>query len=128
MAGTPPEWAPPGIDATRPSAARIHDVLLGGLENFAIDRMAADRLSQAVPQVAEMARLSRRLLRRVVRLLAERGVGQFLDLGAGLPTRENTHQMAPGLRVVYVDADPLVEPHARLKLRGNPDATAVTAD
>ena len=96
MTGSPPEWAPPGLDASRPSAARIQDALLGGGDHFEIDRMVADRLRQVVPQLSDVVTVARKLLRRAVRMLTERGVDQFLDLGAGLPTRDNTHDMAPG--------------------------------
>ncbi|MBO3749465.1 SAM-dependent methyltransferase [Streptosporangiaceae bacterium NEAU-GS5] len=128
MTGSPPEWTPPGLDAARPSAARIQDALLGGGDHFEIDRMVADRLRQVVPQLSDVVAMARKFLRRAVRLLTDRGVDQFLDLGAGLPTRDNTHDMAPGARVVYVDIDPMVEAHMRLLLRENADAAAITAN
>ncbi|MGN9838889.1 SAM-dependent methyltransferase [Nonomuraea sp. H19] len=127
------EWAPPGVDAERPSVARVHDALLGGLENFASDRSVARRLKDAVPEVVDLVWCNRAFIGRVVDfLIREAGIRQIIDLGAGLPTVENTHEVAqfadPRSRVVYVDIDPMVEPHARALLNGNPYADAITAD
>ncbi|SDK19363.1 SAM-dependent methyltransferase [Nonomuraea jiangxiensis] len=127
------EWAPPGVDPARPSVARVHDALLGGVENFAADRSVAHRLKDAVPAVVDLLWCNRAFIGRVVDFLVrEAGIRQFVDLGAGLPTIENTHEVAqfadPGCRVVYVDLDPVVEPHARALLGGNPYAEAITAD
>ncbi|HEX4811210.1 MAG TPA: SAM-dependent methyltransferase [Nonomuraea sp.] len=127
------EWAPPGVDPERPSVARVHDALLGGMENFAADRSVARRLKDAVPEVVDLVWCDRAFVGRVVDyLVREAGIRQIVDLGSGLPTVENTHEVAqfadPSCRVVYVDNDPMVEPHARALLRGNPHATAITAD
>ncbi|NUW36399.1 SAM-dependent methyltransferase [Nonomuraea sp. SMC257] len=127
------EWAPPGVDPSTPSVARVHDALLGGMENFAADRSVARRLKEAVPEVVDLVWCDRAFVGRVVDFLVrEAGIRQIVDLGAGLPTIENTHEVAqfadPSTRVVYVDVDPMVEPHARAILRGNPHATAITAD
>jgi hypothetical protein len=127
------ERKPPGVDASAPCVARVHDALLGGMDNFAADRSVARRLREAVPEVVHLLWCSRAFLGRAVDyLVREAGVHQLIDLGSGLPTIENTHVVAqfadPSARVVYVDADPGVEPHARSILRGNPLATAITAD
>lgn len=127
------EWAPPGVDPERPSVARVHDALLGGMENFASDRSVARKLKDALPEVVDLVWCNRAFIGRVVDfLIREAGIRQIIDLGAGLPTVENTHEVAqfadPMARVVYVDMDPMVEPHARAILDGNPYAAAVTAD
>ncbi|MCF6475223.1 SAM-dependent methyltransferase [Nonomuraea sp. MG754425] len=127
------EWAPPGVDPERPSVARVHDALLGGMENFSSDRVVARKLKDAVPEIVDLVWCNRAFIGRVVDFLVrEAGVRQIIDLGSGLPTVENTHEVAqfadPETRVVYVDIDPMVEPHARAILNGNPRADAVTAD
>jgi O-methyltransferase involved in polyketide biosynthesis len=127
------EWAPPGVDPEQPSVARVHDALLGGMENFASDRSVARRLKDAVPEVVDLVWCNRAFIGRVVDFLVrEAGIRQIIDLGAGLPTVENTHEVAqfadPRCRVVYVDIDPMVEPHARAILNGNQYADALTAD
>ena len=114
--------APGGIDTTTPNVARIYDYLLSGKDNFAADREAAKRLIAAIPDFAEIARDNRSFLGRVVRYLAIKGgIRQFLDLGSGLPTQANVHELAQGVapdaRVVYVDNDPVVASHGRA-LRG----------
>jgi O-methyltransferase involved in polyketide biosynthesis len=119
---------PPGIDATVPTAARMYDYWLGGHDNFAADRIAALKVTERTPGVAEAARANRAFLGRAVRYLAaEAGIRQFLDLGTGLPTKGNVHQVAqaitPGAHVVYVDNDPMVFAHARALKTG--DGTAV---
>ncbi|UBU11781.1 SAM-dependent methyltransferase [Nonomuraea gerenzanensis] len=127
------EWAPPGVDPEQPSVARVHDALLGGVENFAADRTVARKLRDAVPEVVDLVWCNRAFIGRVVDyLVREAGIRQIIDLGAGLPTVENTHEVAqfadPRSRVVYVDIDPMVEPHARAILGGNACAEAITAD
>jgi len=117
-----------------PNPARIYDWLLGGKDHFPADRAAAEEILAAVPQAAEAARENRAFLGRAVRFLAgEAGIGQFLDIGTGLPTQANVHQVAqavaPGARVVYVDNDPIVLVHARALLANNTTTTtAVQAD
>ncbi|GAA3552684.1 SAM-dependent methyltransferase [Nonomuraea rosea] len=128
-----PEWAPPGVDPEQPSVARVHDALLGGVENFAADRSVARKLRDAVPEVVDLVWCNRAFIGRVVDFLVrEAGIRQIIDLGSGLPTVENTHEVAqfadPRSRVVYVDLDPMVEPHARAILSGNPNVDAITAD
>ncbi|SDT15734.1 SAM-dependent methyltransferase [Actinoplanes derwentensis] len=117
---------PPTLDATVPQTARIWNFLLGGKDNFAIDRAVGEQILASRPELAENARLSRAFLIRAVRYLAgEAGVRQFLDIGTGLPTANNTHQVAqevaPTSKVVYVDNDPLVLSHARALLTSHPD-------
>jgi O-methyltransferase involved in polyketide biosynthesis len=109
---------PEGVDATVPAAARMYDYWLGGHDNFAADRIAALKITEHVPGTPAAARANRRFLGRAVRYLAgEAGIRQFIDLGAGLPTNGNVHQVArqitPDARVVYVDNDPMVVAHAR---------------
>jgi hypothetical protein len=116
--------APFGIDTSVPSTARVYDYWLGGHDNFAVDRAAALAVSEVAPEAPLMAVENRKFLRRVVRYLAQAGITQFLDIGTGLPTQGNVHQVAqeivPDARVVYVDNDPMVLAHSRaLKTGGN---------
>ncbi|MFJ2031531.1 SAM-dependent methyltransferase [Streptosporangium sp. NPDC087985] len=124
--------APLGIDPTVPSVARIYDYLLGGKDNFASDRAAAEKIIKLTPNVRDGVRANRRFLSRAVNLLAERGVRQFLDIGAGLPTQENVHQvalrMAPESRIVYVDNDPIVLAHGRALLADNQQTIVLNGD
>ncbi|WP_248961608.1 SAM-dependent methyltransferase [Sphaerisporangium perillae] len=126
------EQAPHGVDPTIPSVARIYDYLLGGKDNFASDRAAAEKVIELTPNVKEGVQANRRFLRRAVRFLADNGVRQFLDIGAGLPTQENVHQVAlavaPESRVVYVDNDPIVLAHGRALLADNPQTIVVGGD
>jgi hypothetical protein len=116
----------PTLDTTVPQTARIWNYLLGGTDNFAVDREVGDQIIASLPRLAENARLSRQFLARAVRHLAgEAGIRQFLDVGTGLPTADNTHEVAqavaPDARVVYVDNDPLVLAHARSLLTSTPE-------
>ncbi|MEU8285198.1 SAM-dependent methyltransferase [Micromonospora sp. NPDC048905] len=111
------------IDTSVPHSARIWNYWLGGTDNFAVDREAGDQYRQVFPGVVDVARASRQFLVRSVMFLAgEAGVRQFLDVGTGLPTADNTHEVAqriaPDARIVYVDSDPLVLAHARALLVG----------
>jgi SAM-dependent methyltransferase len=122
-----------GIDTTVPHSARIWNYLLGGKDNYAVDREAADAFTAIYPQIAVNAREARAFLRRVVRFLAgEAGIRQFLDIGTGLPTADNTHEVAQGVapecRIVYVDNDPLVLAHARALLVGTPEGKTTYLD
>lgn len=123
---------PAGVDPNVPSAARMYDYYLGGKDNFAADREAAEKIIKILPNVRAIARENREFLVRAVTYLAQQGVRQFLDIGAGLPTQRNVHQVAqevtPGARVVYVDNDPIVLVHARALLTENSDVIAVDAD
>jgi hypothetical protein len=112
-----PRRVPTGVDTTAPNVARMNDYFLGGKDNFAADREAADQVLAIAPEIKEMAEEIRDFLGRTVRYLASQGIRQFIDIGAGLPTQRNTHEVArsqvPDARVVYVDADPVVLSHAR---------------
>jgi O-methyltransferase involved in polyketide biosynthesis len=123
-----PLWAPPSIDIEQPSAARMYDYYLGGTHNFAADRKAAEAIIAAIPDVADGCRANRAFLQRVVRALAEAGVHQFIDIGSGIPTVGNVHDVAqkavPDPRVVYVDIDPVAVLHAR-QLLADHDRVAV---
>src|ERR1700683_5217568 len=110
-----------GVDTKTPNVARIYDYLLGGKDNCAADREAAGQLIEAIPDVAAIARDNRSFLGRVVRyLVTEGGIRQFLDLGGGLPTQANVHELAQGVakgvHVVYVDNDPVVASHGQALL------------
>jgi hypothetical protein len=123
---------PAGIDPNRPSAARIYDYLLGGTHNFAADRAVGDRVVELVPGTLGIARANRALLRRAVRHAATSGIRQFLDLGSGIPTEGNVHDIARAVRsdarVVYVDREPTAVLHAQDILAGDPDTSAVQGD
>ncbi|MGA4989558.1 SAM-dependent methyltransferase [Nonomuraea bangladeshensis] len=112
--------APPGINPNIPHSARVYDYWLGGKDNFEADRRVAEATMAAVPGVRESARNNRAFLGRAVRHLTRLGVRQFLDLGTGIPSQGNTHEVAqaeaPESRVVYVDNDPIVMTHARALL------------
>jgi hypothetical protein len=127
-----PEWVPPDVDVTRPSAARIYDYLLGGSHNFAADREVGRAAIAAMPDVTVQAQANRAFLHRAVRYLVDKGVRQFLDLGSGIPTLGNVHEIAqeidPDAAVVYVDIDPIAVRHSQHILRGNRRAAAVLGD
>jgi hypothetical protein len=129
--GLPPWW-PSSIDVERPNAARVNDYLLGGGCNFEPDRVFADQLLQTNPEVEGIVRHNRAFLGRAVRFCVEQGIRQFLDLGSGLPTMGNVHEIAervaPGCRVVYVDNEPIAVKHSQLMLDDNPNAAVVLAD
>ncbi|MDP4507753.1 SAM-dependent methyltransferase [Nonomuraea turcica] len=127
------ERAPQGIDTTRPSVARVYDFMLGGKDNYEIDRQVARRALEVAPDAPEAARANREFLARVVRYLAgEAGIRQFLDLGSGLPTQGNVHEIAQFVttraHVVYVDHDPIVLVHGRALLAVDDTTTVVEAD
>ena len=128
MNGTSPtdgEGAPAQLDTSEAHSARVWNYLLGGKDNFAADRQTGDLILKMFPAIAHNARVQRRFLARAVRYLAgEAGIRQFLDIGTGLPTANNTHQIAqqvaPESRIVYVDNDPLVLVHAQALLTSAP--------
>ncbi|MEU8342048.1 SAM-dependent methyltransferase [Spirillospora sp. NPDC048832] len=126
------EQAPPGVDSTIPSPARMYDYILGGSANFTVDREAVEKVRAHMPDLEDAAWANRGFLQRSVRWLAQQGVRQFIDIGAGLPTGNNTHdavqKVAPDARVLYVDNDPLVEIHAKSLLEGVPGTAFITAD
>jgi len=124
---------PPGINTSVPQSARIWNYWLGGKDNFPVDRAAGDQYIEVFPGIVDIARASRGFLTRAVRYLAsEAQVRQFLDIGTGLPTANNTHQVAqqvaPEARIVYVDNDPLVLTHARALLTSTPEGATDYVD
>jgi S-adenosyl methyltransferase len=119
------DYEPPEIDTTTAHSARLYDYLLGGKDNYPPDREAAERLLKVMPSALVSAQQNRRFMRRLVRYLAaEEGIAQFLDIGAGIPTSPNVHEVAqeinPAARVVYVDNDPIVLAHAHARLTSAP--------
>ncbi|WP_033341031.1 SAM-dependent methyltransferase [Catenuloplanes japonicus] len=127
-----PDWVPSGVDVSVPNAARIHDYALGGHHHFAIDREHWRLAETAVPDARLITYAQRGFLGRAVRWLAGRGVRQFLDIGSGLPTLGNVHEVArdadPAARVVYVDNDPVTVVQSRALLEHEPRARAVEGD
>jgi O-methyltransferase involved in polyketide biosynthesis len=123
---------PEGVDASRPSIARIYDYLLFGKDNFAADRAAADQLMESRLEPRRLALANRGFLLRAVRFLAQQGIAQYLDLGSGLPTAPNVHEVAreivPGARVLYVDHDPIVVAHNEALLAKRDGVVTIRAD
>jgi S-adenosyl methyltransferase len=123
----------PTFDTSVAHIARVYDYWLGGKDNYAADRHAGDAALEAYPYIAGGVRANRAFLARVVRYLAdEAGIRQFLDIGTGIPTASNTHEVAqaiaPDARVVYVDNDPIVLAHARALLTSSPEGTTAYLD
>ena len=119
------EVAPPGVNINAPHSARIYDYWLGGKDNFAVDRAVGDAMIEAIPGMRYMAGENRRFVHRAAgHLVAGEGIRQFLDIGTGIPTRPNLHEVAqriaPETRVVYVDNDPIVLVHARALMISTP--------
>jgi len=125
-------WIPTSLDLEKPSSARMYDYLLGGNHNFAVDRALAEQVLTAQPQVRQLALTNRAFLRRSVLFMMANGVRQFLDLGSGIPTVGNVHEIAqqtdPTTRVVYVDNEHVAVAHSQLMLEGNDNAAVVHAD
>lgn len=125
------EWKS-NIDTTRPSIARAYDVVLNGKDNFEVDRAFVAEIAKVVPEIYDVATYNRQVLGRGVRFLSGQGITRFIDLGSGLPTVENTHQVAqranPEARVVYVDNDPMVLAHGRAILAVTETTTVIQAD
>lgn len=121
-----------GLDTSVPNVARMYDYLLGGRENFKADRDAAERILKLVPGIRQVMADNRAFLCRAVRYLTQQGVSQFLDIGAGLPCRNNVHEVAheadPEARVAYVDRDPVVVSHGRALLAKSRHVIVVDAD
>ena len=142
MADKPQDWSwakpeptrvPPEIDTTKPSVARVYDYMLGGKDNFEVDRQMAAKVLELVPDAPNGGKVNRAFLRRAVTFLAaEVGLRQFIDFGSGLPTQGNVHEIAqavdPEIRVVYVDNDPIVLAHGRALLATNDVTTVIQAD
>ncbi|OLB74779.1 MAG: hypothetical protein AUI14_22605 [Actinobacteria bacterium 13_2_20CM_2_71_6] len=127
-----PEWAPDSIDIERPSAARIYDYWLGGSHNFAVDREVARQVTGLIPDTPLIMQANRAFLHRAVHHLAETGIRQFLDIGSGIPTLGNVHEVvqktAPDARVVYVDVDPVAVAHSRHILGGSEHVAVIEED
>jgi hypothetical protein len=129
---TRPSWAPPEIDLNRPSAARVYDYYLGGFHNFPADRAMAQEAIRMWPELPVMMQANRAFLHRAIRYAVRRGIAQFLDIGSGIPTVGNTHEVArqanPDCRVVYVDIDPIAVAHSRAILGDDPATLVLQGD
>jgi len=128
-----PGWVPPGMDVGKANGARVYDWWLGGDHNFRADQDAARAMIAVEPNARAIARANRAFLGRAVRFLAvEAGIRQFLDIGSGIPTQSNVHQVAQdaasGTRVVYADVDDVAVAHSKLILDGSADAAVIQAD
>jgi hypothetical protein len=126
------DWVPPSVDSTKPSVARMYDYYLGGKDNFAVDREAADAVARTVPATRLVAMANRQFLVNAVRAMSAAGVKQFLDLGTGIPTSPNVHEIAreyhEDASVVYVDNDPVVLVHNRALLARHEGVVTITQD
>jgi hypothetical protein len=120
---TEADWAPQGIDVTVASVARVYDYVLGGKDNYAVDREVGNQMIAAYPDARDAIVGNRRFLVRAVEFLARSGIRHFIDVGSGLPTQDNVHEVAarhrPDSRVVYADKDPIVLVHGRALLAGD---------
>ncbi|MGQ4511180.1 SAM-dependent methyltransferase [Streptomyces sp. DW26H14] len=127
-----PAWAPQGIDISVPSVSRMYDYYLGGSHNFEVDRHAARKAMEFMPGLPAIMKANRAFMRRAVKYALAEGVRQFLDVGSGIPTYGNVHEVAreaaSDARVIYVDHDPVAVTHSRAVLEGVPGADVVTAD
>ncbi|MFD8012155.1 SAM-dependent methyltransferase [Streptomyces sp. NPDC058955] len=127
-----PAWAPPGIDISVPSVSRMYDFYLGGSHNFEVDREAARKAMEFMPGLPKIMQANRAFMRRAVRFAVDNDVTQFLDIGSGIPTFGNVHEVAraadPAARVVYVDHDPVAVAHSRAVLEGVDGVAVVPAD
>jgi SAM-dependent methyltransferase len=127
-----PDWVPPEVDIRRANPARVYDYWLGGSHNFLADQDVARALTAVEPQMPAIARANRAFLGRAVRYLAGIGISQFLDIGSGIPTAGNVHEIAqharPGARVLYADIDPVAIAHSKAILAGNDDAAVIHGD
>jgi S-adenosyl methyltransferase len=123
----------PGVDSTKTSSARVWNYWVGGKDNYAVDREFGDQIEAILPSIVQQARADRDFIGRAVKyLVAEAGIRQFLDIGTGLPTADNTHEVAqriaPESRIVYVDNDPMVLAHARALLTSSPEGRTAYID
>ncbi len=132
MPEAPPAYQPPRFDPHTPNVARMYDYYLGGKDNFAADREAAEQALAVAPELRAGAAEVRKFLTRAVRVLVDAGIRQFVDLGCGLPTQGNVHEVAqavaPQTRVAYVDNDPVVISHAQALLETNPLTRVIQGD
>jgi hypothetical protein len=121
-----------GIDTTRPHPARMYDYFLGGYDNYEVDRAAAEQVLAIGPEVRTIARANRAFMRRAVRFVTGAGIRQIVDIGTGIPTSPNTHEVArsvsPDVRVAYVDNDPIVAAHAGARLTNTPGTAFFPGD
>ena len=131
MAGEP-GWVPPGVDVRRANVARVYDYWLGGSHNFLADQDLGRAIAAVEPNMRAIARANRAFLGRAVRFLAAAGIRQFLDIGSGIPTQGNVHEVAQqastGSRVAYADVDPVAIAHSKAILAGNENAAILDAD
>jgi trans-aconitate methyltransferase len=122
----------PDFDTSVPHIARVYDYWLGGKDNFAADRVMGERTLQAYPNLVFSVRANRAFLARTVRFLAGQGIRQFLDIGTGIPTANNTHEVAqriaPDSRIAYIDNDPVVLSHAKALLKSTPEGACAYLD
>lgn len=127
-----PAWAPQGIDISVPSVSRMYDFYLGGSHNFEVDREAARKAMEFLPGLPKIMQANRAFMRRAVRYAVGEGIDQFLDIGSGIPTFGNVHEVAqaadPRARVAYVDHDPVAVAHSQAVLDGNDHAVIAAAD
>jgi O-methyltransferase involved in polyketide biosynthesis len=125
-------WIPEGMLLDKPNPARLYDYLLGGFHNFAADRELGDGIEKFYPQVRVSTVAQRAFVRRAIGFLVDQGIDQFLDIGSGLPTAGNVHQIAqaadPNAHVVYVDNDPVVLAHSQILLQDDPNTTLICVD
>ena len=130
--GVTPTELPPSVDIDKPNAARIYDYMLGGSHNFEVDRKFAEDMMAATNSTPRSYRMNRSFLRRAVKFMVDNGIDQFLDLGSGIPTVGNVHEIAqsinPDVRVVYVDNEPVAVSHSRRMLAGQPNTVIIDAD
>lgn len=129
---TEPSWVPPGVDPKRANIARVYDYWLGGTHNFLADQDVARAIAAVAPAAPLIGLANRAFLRRAVQFLSDAGIRQFLDIGSGIPTQGNVHEVAqrasPDARVVYVDIDPVAVAHSKAILDGNDGAAIIDAD
>ena len=127
-----PDWAPPDVDTKQANAARVYDYWLGGEHNFLADQDLGRAMGAIEPSVRTITRANRAFLGRAVRFLAANGIRQFLDIGSGIPTQANVHEVAqraaPGSRVAYVDIDPVAVAHGKALLAGDENTVVVAGD
>jgi SAM-dependent methyltransferase len=132
MATGEPDWVPPEVDTKRANVARVYDYLVGGTHNFLADQDVGRAIIAVEPNARAIFQANRAFLGRAVRFLAAAGIRQFLDIGSGIPTEGNVHeiaqQAAPDARVVYADIDPVAIAHSKAILTGNPGATVIEGD
>ncbi len=126
------DWITDEVDPRKPNAARVYDYYLGGYHNFEVDRAFAAQIDRINPHMRLVAQINRAFLRRAIRYVVGQGIGQLLDIGSGIPTVGNVHEVAqganPAARVVYVDIDPVAVAHSQAILAGNANAAAIRGD